>query len=137
MTVDQIRYFLEIAQCGNLTEASVNLHLTQPTLSRQLTNMERELNMQLLEVYRHKNTGYVPCFFTDFDFSKLAEINERPEQGGKDWFGVEWQFVPEALAPMVTSADGRRSLRSRIWTAATGRHWRRRISGTGRIKFPT
>lgn len=47
MTVDQIRYFLEIAQCGNLTEASVNLHLTQPTLSRQLTNMERELNMQL------------------------------------------------------------------------------------------
>ena len=101
MTVDQIRYFLEIAQCGNLTEASVNLHLTQPTLSRQLTNMERELNMQLLEVYRHKNTGYVPCFFTDFDFSKPAEINERPEQGGKDWFGVEWQFVPEALAPMV------------------------------------
>lgn len=56
---------------------------------------------QLLEVYKHKNTGYVPCFFTDFDFSKPAEINERPEQGGVDWFGVEWQFVPEVLAPMV------------------------------------
>lgn len=56
---------------------------------------------QLLEVYRHKNIGYVPCFFTDFDFSKPAAINERPEQGGLDWFGVEWEFVPAALAPMV------------------------------------
>ena len=25
---------------------------------------------QLLGVYQHKNIGYVPCFFTDFDFSK-------------------------------------------------------------------
>ena len=56
---------------------------------------------QLLEVYKHKNTGYVPCFFTDFDFSKPAEINERPEQGGLDWFGVEWEFVPAVMAPMV------------------------------------
>lgn len=56
---------------------------------------------QLLEVYKHKNIGYVPCFFTDFDFSKPAEINERPEAGGLDWFGVEWEFVPAVLAPMV------------------------------------
>lgn len=56
---------------------------------------------QLLEVYKHKNTGYVPCFFTDMDFSKPPEINERAEQGGEDWFGVEWDFVPEAMAAMV------------------------------------
>ena len=56
---------------------------------------------QLLGVYQHKNIGYVPCFFTDFDFSKPAEINERPEQGGLDWFGVEWEFVPAVMAPMV------------------------------------
>lgn len=56
---------------------------------------------QLLEVYKHKNTGYVPCFFTDMDFSKPPEINERPEQGGLDWFGVEWEFVPKVMAPMV------------------------------------
>lgn len=55
----------------------------------------------LLQVYRHKNTGYVPCFFTDFDFSKPETMNERAEAGGKDWFGVEWEFVPLALAAMV------------------------------------
>lgn len=56
---------------------------------------------ELLQVYKHKNIGYVPCFFTDFDFSKPAEINGRPEQGGFDWFGVEWEFAPAVLAPMV------------------------------------
>ncbi len=57
---------------------------------------------ELLEVYRHKNTGYVPCFFTDFNVSRPMAIDERAEQGGKDWFGVDWTFVPEVMAPMVT-----------------------------------
>ena len=56
---------------------------------------------QLLQVYQQKNIGYVPCFYADFDFSRPEDINERREQGGTDWFGVEWEFVPEALAPMV------------------------------------
>lgn len=64
---------------------------------------------QLLGVYQHKNIGYVPCFFTDFDFSKPAEINERPEAGGFDWFGVEWEFVPAVLAPMVKPGTQRLS----------------------------
>ncbi|MCD8149523.1 MAG: hypothetical protein LUE92_08165 [Clostridiales bacterium] len=56
----------------------------------------------VLEVYKHKNVGYVPCIFTDMDIFKSAAINERPEQGGKDWFGVDWTFVPEVMSPMVT-----------------------------------
>ncbi len=54
-----------------------------------------------LMAYNHQTPVWVPCFFTDFDFSKPVEINERPEQGGLDWFGVEWEFVPAVLAPMV------------------------------------
>ncbi len=57
---------------------------------------------QILEVYKHKNTGYVPCIYTDMDIFKSTAINERAEQGGKDWFGVDWTYVPEVLAPMVT-----------------------------------
>lgn len=56
---------------------------------------------QLLQVYAHKNIGYVPNFFTDFDFLKPETMNERAEAGGKDWFGVEWEFVPLVLAAMV------------------------------------
>ncbi len=58
---------------------------------------------QLLQVYAHKNIGYVPNFFTDFDFCKPETMNERPEgmDGGFDWFGVEWEFAPLVMAPMV------------------------------------
>lgn len=64
---------------------------------------------QLLEVYHHKDIGYVPCFFTDFDFSQPAEINERPKGDGIDWFGVEWEFVPAVMAPMVKPGTQRLS----------------------------
>lgn len=47
MTFVQISYFLEVARCLNITEAAKHLHITQPTLSRQITAMESELNMQL------------------------------------------------------------------------------------------
>ncbi len=58
----------------------------------------------LLSVYRdHQNAGYVPNFFLDFNCVKPPLVNERPEgaEGGADWFGVEWIYVPEAGAPMV------------------------------------
>lgn len=64
---------------------------------------------QLLGVYQHKNIGYVPCFFTDFDYSQPAIINERPQGSGTDWFGVEWEFVPAVMAPMVKPGTQRLS----------------------------
>ncbi len=63
---------------------------------------------EMLEVYNHKNTGYIPNFFTDMDFIIPPSIDERPSgiEDGKDWFGVEWHYVPEALAhlPVPESA---------------------------------
>ena len=47
MTFTQIKYFIEVARCLNFTEAAARLYVTQPTLSRQITAIETELNMQL------------------------------------------------------------------------------------------
>ena len=47
MTFTQIKYFIEVARCLNFTEAAARLFVTQPTLSRQITAIESELNMQL------------------------------------------------------------------------------------------
>lgn len=48
MTTTQIQAFLEVAKCQNISEAAKRLYITQPALGRQLTAIERELNMQLL-----------------------------------------------------------------------------------------
>lgn len=47
MTFTQIGYFLQVARTLNFSEAAVQLHMTQPTLSRQIAAIEAELNMPL------------------------------------------------------------------------------------------
>jgi DNA-binding transcriptional LysR family regulator len=47
MDIRVLRYFLAVAQEGNITKAAANLHITQPTLSRQLMELEAELKTNL------------------------------------------------------------------------------------------
>ena len=42
-----LRYFLEAAREGNITRAATRLHVTQPTLTRQLQQLEAELGRKL------------------------------------------------------------------------------------------
>lgn len=43
-----LRYFLTVAREASITGAANSLHLTQPTLSRQLQELEKELGQKLL-----------------------------------------------------------------------------------------
>ena len=47
MEIRVLRYFLTAAQEENITRAAEKLHLTQPTLSRQLSGLEEELGQVL------------------------------------------------------------------------------------------
>lgn len=47
MELRVLRYFLAVAREGSMTGASRTLHVTQPTLSRQLQDLEDELGRQL------------------------------------------------------------------------------------------
>ena len=53
MNITQIKYFIEIAKCQSISEASRNLFVTQPTLSLALKKLENDLNQQL--IYRTEN----------------------------------------------------------------------------------
>lgn len=42
-----LKYFLTVAQTNNITKAAEQLHITQPTLSRQIMDLETELDIKL------------------------------------------------------------------------------------------
>lgn len=48
MKIRVLRYFLTVVREGNITRAAETLHITQPTLSRQLMQLEEELDTQLI-----------------------------------------------------------------------------------------
>lgn len=47
MNLEQLRSFVEVARLGHFTRASESLHLAQPSLSRQISTLERELGAEL------------------------------------------------------------------------------------------
>lgn len=53
MTLQQLRYLLEISKCGSLTEAASRLFIAQPSLSRSIKDLEEEFHIQILKRGRH------------------------------------------------------------------------------------
>lgn len=48
MDIRVLKYFVAVAKEKNITRAAESLHLSQPSLSKQLINLEDELGKQLL-----------------------------------------------------------------------------------------
>ena len=54
MELRVLRYFLVVAREENITRASQLLHITQPTLSRQLIQLEEELGVKLFKRSKYR-----------------------------------------------------------------------------------
>ena len=53
MELRVLRYFLAVAREGSVTGAANFLHVTQPTLSRQIKDLEEELGTKLFVRHSH------------------------------------------------------------------------------------
>ena len=84
MELRTLRYFLAAAREENMTRASEILHVTQPTLSRQIMDLERELGVTLM--LRGKN-GLTLTDDGRFFRQRAQEIVELTDRLEKDIAG--------------------------------------------------
>ena len=49
MNVDELRWFVTVAERGRVTQAAAELHISQPALSRALARLQRELGVDLFD----------------------------------------------------------------------------------------
>jgi DNA-binding transcriptional LysR family regulator len=56
MNLEQLRSFVEVSQLGNFTRAAEQLHLAQPSLSRQIASLEHDLGAELFHRARGGST---------------------------------------------------------------------------------
>lgn len=77
MEVNQIRYFLNLADTLNFTEAAMRSGVSQPTLTRAIQRLEQELGGTLL--YRDGKDSRLTAFGRDIrsEFAAMAESEQR------------------------------------------------------------
>lgn len=80
MELRVLRYFLTVAQEENITRAAEILHITQPTLSRQLTQLEEEFGKQLFERGKRKIVLTEAGMLLRRRARELVELADKTEQ---------------------------------------------------------
>ena len=81
MELRQLKHFQEIVRCASFGQAADKLHITQPALSKSIRNLERSLDVLLLE--RHPG-GVTPTeygnVFLDYATLVTSELDRAVDQ---------------------------------------------------------
>ncbi|MEG0375128.1 MAG: LysR family transcriptional regulator [Raoultibacter sp.] len=88
MDIRVLRYFLAVAQEGNISQAAETLHMTQPTLSRQLIDLEADLGVQLFVRGKRKITLTDEGVLLQKRAEEITELVDKTERDIKHEQGV-------------------------------------------------
>lgn len=75
-----LRYFLVVAREESITRAAQALHITQPTLSRQIAQMEEEMGVKLLDRQARKVSLTEEGLLLRRRGEEILELVEKTEQ---------------------------------------------------------
>ncbi|EOS60268.1 hypothetical protein C815_01556 [Firmicutes bacterium M10-2] len=94
MELRVLRYFLTVAQEGNISAAAQTLHLTQPTLSRQLHDLEIELGVTLFLRGKREITLTEEGILFQERAQEIVELADKVSQ--------EFKYAKEQLSGMIS-----------------------------------
>lgn len=98
MELRVLRYFLAVAREENITRAAEVLHITQPTLSRQMAELEEELHTRLFERTHRKIVLTEAGMLLRRRAEELISLAEKTEQ--------EFKNSGEELTGLISIGSG-------------------------------
>ena len=72
-----LKYFLAVAETENISRAAVELNISQPALSRQLMDLEEELNVKLLERSKRRTVLTEAGYLLKKRAEEITELMEK------------------------------------------------------------
>ncbi|WP_101912944.1 LysR family transcriptional regulator [Megasphaera vaginalis (ex Bordigoni et al. 2020)] len=98
MTLQQLKYIIEISKCGSISAAANKLFIAQPSLSKVVKDLEEEFQIKILRRNRH-GIAFTPegTKFLHFANHVLEASNTM-----RDYFAKE-RAMPEALHLSISS----------------------------------
>ena len=114
MELRVLRYFLAVTQEENITAAAERLHVTQPTLSKQLKDLETELSTTLFLRGKRKITLTEDGLFLKKRAQEIIDLADKTESafqaenenisgeiyiGGGETYGVK--YIAKALRKLI------------------------------------
>lgn len=109
MEFSQLRYFVAVAETGNFTRASERSNVTQPSLSQQILNLEREVGHKLFHrlgrkaVLTEAGTAFLErARKILFEVENAAkELSDHPALGRRITIGAVQTVMPYLITPLI------------------------------------
>lgn len=109
MELDQFRYAVAVAETGNFTRAAERSHITQPSLSQQILNLEKEVGHKLFHRLGRKAvlTEAGATFLERarrilFEVENAAkELSDHPSLDRRITVGAVPTIMPYLIAPVI------------------------------------
>jgi LysR family hydrogen peroxide-inducible transcriptional activator len=100
---NQLRYVIEVAKYENITHAAKALHISQPSLSSQILNLEQEFGISLFE--RSRKRVYLTEAGKNFIYQATQILNdmEQLEKAMKDFAACRKGSIQIGVLPIMVS----------------------------------
>ena len=116
MTPRQLRYFVAIAKAGSISQAALELHIAQPSLSQHMASLEEELGVGLFK--RHaRGVSLTPAGQRLFDRASaiLRQLDHLPDEvaavtglpRGEVRLAVDCSIAAVVIAPLYRAIEAR------------------------------